>query len=881
MPAERHSDIPLPSGTVTFLFTDIEGSTRLWENETEAMRDALARHDALVRESVERAAGHVFKTVGDAACAVFADAPDALAAALDAQRRLASEAWPTSIPLKVRMAIHSGAAEGRDRDYFGPPLNRVARLLAAAHGGQTILSQATFALCRSAPPSASLRDLGLHRLKDLAQPERVYELRHPDFPHEFPAIRSLSTHPNNLPQEITTFVGRRREQAAIDDLLARTRLVTLAGVGGSGKTRLALQVAGDALHRFPDGAWLVELGALTESTRVVQAIADVLGQKERGGETPEATLVAYLADKRMLVVLDNCEHLLVACALLADTIVRQCPSVTVLATSREPLGIAGEQTFSVPPLSLPRHGATDSARSIVAFESAQLFVDRARLARNEFELTEECVPALASLCRRLDGIPLAIELAAARVRLLSLPEIERRLDQRFRLLTGGSRAAMPRHQTLRALIDWSYELLDASERALLQTLSVFVGGWTLEAAEAVHGGDVLELHASLCDKNLVVAERGDGPSRYRLLETVSEYARERLLDAGRTSAVRERHRDHYLSVAESTAPKLVGAEQAEWLQRLDLERDNLRAALEWSMADPVPVKGLRLCGALQRFWWTRGHLREGREWCTRFLDMTDADDATAETARAANAAGVIAQHQADYDAAWALQQRALAIRTALGDREAMASSLNNLGTVRYLQCDLASAREYYGRSIALSREIGDDRGLAGSLYNLGIVARDEGNLAEARALIEEQHEIAERIGDRSYVANSLLFLATIAVDQDDLTAARRFHAANLAIRREQGDRRSIAYSFEGLASLAAKAGEPLQAARAWGIAARLRDEIGAPLPPSDRAGYDALVREGLAAAADDAAFHEAWRQGLAMGLDEAIAYAQDTVIGGT
>lgn len=475
-----------PAGTLTFLFTDIEGSTKLWEADPEGMSTVLARHDALMRAAIEASNGAVFKTIGDAFCAAFATAPEALSAVLNAQLAIVEEPWPSEIPLRVRMSLHTGAVEQRDGDYFGPPLNRTARLLSTGHGGQVLLSQTTYELVRdSLPPDVSLRDLGSHRLKDLARPEQVYQLVHPKLPSTFSPIRSLSSYSNNLPQQLTSFIGREREIADLEELLSKTRLLTLTGSGGSGKSRLSLQVAADSLDDFPDGAWFVELASLSDPGLIPQTIASVLGLKEQSDRPMVQTITQSLKDKRLLLILDNCEHLLDTTAEIAEALIRQCLGVKILASSREALSIAGEQAYRVPSLSLPDPKQQQTPESLSQYESVRLFIDRALLSRADFQVTNRSAPALASICTRLDGIPLAIELAAARVRSLSLEEIDDRLGQRFRLLTGGSRTALPRQQTLRSLIDWSYDLLSDQEKLLLQRLSVFSGGWTLESAEAV------------------------------------------------------------------------------------------------------------------------------------------------------------------------------------------------------------------------------------------------------------------------------------------------------------------------------------------------------------------------------------------------------------
>jgi predicted ATPase/class 3 adenylate cyclase len=925
MLAKSPADSLLPTGTVTFLFTDIEGSTLLWEAQPEAMQVSLARHDALVRRDIASANGYVFKAVGDAFCAAFALAPDAVAAALMVQIALDEEPWPEETPIKVRMALHTGAAQIRDGDYFGAALNRVARLLATGHGGQTLLSQTTYELCRdSLPEAASLRDLGAHQLKDLARPEHVYELQYPGLRGDFPPIRSLSTHPNNLPQQLTSFIGRAKEIAEIEALLVRNRLLTLTGSGGSGKTRLSLHVAAESLAQFPDGAWFVELAPLADPGLVPQTVATVLGVKEEPGKSITQTLTDYLKDKRLLLLLDNCEHLLDACATVADALVRQCPGVKILASSREALGIAGEQTFRVPSLSLPDRKRAQTPQTLSTYESVQLFIDRALLVRKDFQVTNQNAPALASVCCRLDGIPLAIELAAARVRALTLDEIDGKLDQRFRLLTGGSQTALPRQQTLRSLIDWSYDLLKDPEKLLLQRMSVFAGGGTLAAAEQVAAGegvveeDILDLLTSLADKSLVVAEQKDGHSRYRLLETVRQYARDRLVESGGGEAVRERHRDYFLALAEEAEPKLTGAAQAEWLRRLEEEHENLRAGFDWSLAEAESRGGLRLCGALLWFWWTRGHISEGREWCARVLGKTGGDERTPERAKVLNAAGALACLQGDYPAAWAWHEESLAIRRHLGDRSGTARSLGNLGIVARDQGDYASARALYEEGLAIVRELGDRRGIGAALGNLAVVTLDQGDFASAallneecleimrergdlqgiafslhnlgymssakgdypaaRALNEESLAIRRQLGDRRGIAISLEALGSVAENQGDYPAGRALNEESLAIRRELGDRRGIAYSLKGLARVVTALGTPLRAARIWGAAERLREEIGSPLPPNERSLYDPPVAAARAALGDDATFDRAWQEGRALTLEQAMQLASDKTV---
>jgi predicted ATPase len=551
------------------------------------MRIALARHDELMRVCCSRCGGYVFKTVGDAFCVAFGTAADAVKASLEAQLELSNEPWPQAAHIKVRMALHTGAAEIRDDDYFGQPLNRVARLLSAAHGGQVLLSLATQELARDAlPPGTSLRDMGERRLKDLNRPERVFQLIAAGLPVDFPPLKTLDARSHNLPVQTSRFVGREAEMQAIKALLRSSRLVTLLGSGGCGKTRLSMQVAADLIDNYADGVWLIEFAPLSEASLVPQTLAVGLGIQEEAGIPIFDSVIRELKEKEMLIVMDNCEHLIEACASVCQKLVSSCSQVDILTSSREALRVPGEATFRVPSLSTPDPLHQYTVERLTAYETVQLFIDRAMLHNRAFTVTNENAPALASVCYRLDGIPLAIELAAARIRNLSLEEVNQRLDHRFRLLTGGSRTALPRQQTLRSLIDWSYDLLNEAEQNLLQRLSTFSGGWTLEAAEhichssGIEDWEVFDLLTSLSDKSLVTAEFQDEVTRYRLLETVREYAEEHLIETGQSQEWRDRHVQYFLELADGSnhqeAPKRVA-----WLDRLEVEEGNIRAALEW------------------------------------------------------------------------------------------------------------------------------------------------------------------------------------------------------------------------------------------------------------------------------------------------------------
>ena len=547
-----------PTGTVAFLFSDIEGSAIRWDTHRDEMLEAVRRHDALMRAAIERNGGYVFKTVGDAFCAAFATVPEAVTAALDAQRAIGAADWSAVGGLRVRMAIHAGVADERDRDYFGPAVNRIARLLAVGHGGQVLLSRAAKELSGELlPAQTELLDLGRHSLRDLSAPEHVFQLHASHLPQEFPLLRSLSVLPNNLPVHLTPLIGRNEEIAEIEALLERSRLVTLTGAGGIGKTRTALQVAADTLRGDGDGVWFVDLAPLDDPALVPSAIAQVFNVADEGGSRPLIERVAAaLKAKTLLIVLDNCEHVVSAAADAADRLLHLCPDARILATSREPLGIAGEESYRMPTLSVPPEGERMTAERVTQYAAAALFVARAHAAQRTFALTDENAAIVADVVRRLDGIALAIELAAPRVKVLSLNQLDQRLDERFKLLTGGSRTALPRQQTLRATIGWSYDLLTPAEQSMLRQLAIFRGRWSLEAAEAIciderfPGWDVLDLLSALVDKSLVVVEIEGEEQRYRLLESTRQFAAERLDEAGEREDVAARHCRYFAKLAQ-------------------------------------------------------------------------------------------------------------------------------------------------------------------------------------------------------------------------------------------------------------------------------------------------------------------------------------------
>jgi predicted ATPase/class 3 adenylate cyclase len=881
---------PLPEGTVTFLFTDIEGSTRLLQHLGAGYAAVREEHRRLLRAAFQAGDGRELGTEGDSFFVVFPTAPGAVAASVAAQRALAAHPWPEGAPVRVRMGLHTGTPTLTLGEYVGLDVHRAARISAAGHGGQILLSQSTRSLVEhDLPEGAALRDLGAHRLKDLQQPEHLYQVVVADLPAEFPPLRSLGVAGHNLPIQLTRFIGRGEEMAEVRHLLSTRRLVTLTGTGGCGKTRLALQVAAELVEDYKDGVWLVELAALGDPALVPQAVASVLGVGEEPGRLLPATLADALRPKRLLLLLDNCEHLVEACARLAEGLLKTCPQLRILATSREALGIAGEAAWRVPSLSVPEPRPVPSApdadwvATLTQHEAVRLFLERAQQSQPRFALTRTNAPALAQVCRQLDGMPLAIELAAVRTKVLSVEQMAARLDDRFRLLTGGSRTALPRQQTLRATMDWSYDLLSEAERALLCRLSVFSGGFTLEAAEAVCAGngvaedEVLDLLSQLADKSLVMVQEQGSEVRYRLLETIRQYGAEKLGGSAEALVVRGRHRDWFLALAERAEPELEGPDQREWLDQLEVEHDNLRSALGWSLESKSVETELRLAGALWRFWMVRGHLLEGRKWLEGALERSRNASATLR-AKAFTGAGSIAWSQADYEGATRLHGESLALYQALGDKRGIAFSLNNLAAQALDQGDCRRASPLLQESLALYRKLMDKRGIARILHNLAVVAYYEADYGAAQTLLEESMVIQRELRNKREIAVLLYNLGEVAQFQADFERASVLQKEGLALSWELGDLRNMVECLEGLAGVAGAQEQPERAARLLGAAEALRELLGARLPAAERAQYErrrAVARAGLG----EEAFAAAWAQGRAMTLEQAVCAASETAGG--
>ena len=853
----------LPTGTVTFLISDIQASTAAWDRNPEAMKEALARHDAIFEEAVAAQKGAIVESgrEGDSLLCVFTTAAEAVRSALDVQLGLSRERWPDGAEIAVRVALHTGEPDLRGAHYHGPVVYRAARLLATAHGGQIVVSSTTRDLVvDNLPPGVSLRDLGLHLLKDLSRAEQVFQLVDPQLPSEFPPLRSPERPRTNLPVPMTSYLGRADEFLELAGMLRDNRLVTITGAGGLGKTRTALEVAGALLEEYPDGVWLAELGQLSDPALVPQVVATSLGVREVAGQGLIETLTAYLAERRLLLVLDNCEHLVEPCAALAESLLGKCAQLRMLATSQVRLGVAGEVAYRLVPLP----------------EAAQLFVDRARLSEPRFAETAANAEVIAQLCQRLDGIPLAIELAAARVKVMSVDELLARLDDRFRVLTDSSRTALPRHQTMRATVDWGYELLSKEERSLFRRLSVFAGGFTLDAVEAVCAGegvdvaDVMDLLARLVDKSLVAPEeRSDGASRMRLLDTLRQYGRGRLAEENDGARFARRHALYFLELAEEARHDQRGARYSSWLARLEDEHDNLRAALETALAEPDEA-ALALATALLWFWDVRGYLTEGHDRLSKALNA--APGRTAGRARAADAAGWLSQRLGDFAAAGRHFEESISIAREIDEPLVLARALRNLSLIRLFSGLVEEAESLVAESLSVAGEIDDEASRAGSLLVMSLVAYFANDLAAARSHAQESADLHRKLGDEKVVAFLLACLASLAIDRADHAGATAHLAESLAISRAKGDRVDLAFVLETSASLAVATGEPERALLLAGAAAALRESVAALPVPLWRMKLESSLATARRALGPRAA-EEAFAAGTRMSVAEAIDFA--------
>ena len=907
-----------PLGVFAFLFTDIEGSTRRWESHPDEMRAALARHDALVRAAVARSGGRVFKAIGDAFCAAYPEPRRALEGALAIQRALAAENWGAVGPLRVRAAIHAGAAEERDDDFFGPALNRVARLLSAGHGGQTLLSRAAAdAAADALPTGASLRDLGERRLKDLARPERIFMLVAADLPSDFPPLRTLDARPNNLPAQATTLVGRETELEALRALLRRdgVRLATLTGPGGTGKTRLALQAVAEVVDEYAHGVWFVALAPIADPALVLPAVAAALGVKEEPGLSAAESVKRFLRERRLLLVLDNFEQILDAGPSVAE-LLAAAPGLKLLVTSRSLLRVYGEHDFPVPPLTLPCGGT--SSRACRQSEAVRLFVERARAVKPDFSVTDDNAEAVAALCAQLDGLPLAIELAAAQIRLFTPQAMLAELcvacggAGKLDLLSGGARDLPARQRTLRGAIAWSYDLLDDKERAAFRRLAVFSGGWDRGGAAVVFDqARSLPSLQSLLDKSLLrVCEEGGEP-RFEMLETLREFALERLDEHGEGDDARARHSAYFLSLAETCSSRLEGPDQQRWSERLAREFDNFRAALSRALARRDADAALRFAANLGPLWNQRGRYSEGRAQLDAALALGDGAPSEAR-ARAVFALGQMHNGLGDLPQARERLEQALELFRSLGDRRGAVDALTLLSWVLMYQGDVERAEKATEELLDESRRLGEPRRRALALERAAYVAQERGRAERGLPLLEEALALMRQAQDKAGVALILNVLGEHVRARRDFARAAELYGESLALSRSLespfwisaaamnlgvcsirlgrpaaalplmtesltlthaiGNKRNVPPALIGLAALAALDGEPETAAVLLGAAEKFLREQNTVLVYADRGEQEETAR-AVRAALDGAAYEAALAAGRALTLDAAVAKA--------
>jgi predicted ATPase/class 3 adenylate cyclase/DNA-binding CsgD family transcriptional regulator len=917
-----------PTGTVTFLFTDIENSTRLAREYPETWELTRARHHAILRAAIESSNGFVFQIIGDAFCAAFHKAGDAFKAAVKSQQDLQNEPWREAT-IYARMGIHTGEAENEGDEYRGyTTLSLVQRVMSAGHGGQILISSATENLLREQlPQGIGLRDMGMQKFAGSTSAVRVFQVIAPDLPREFPPLRTQENLPNNLPTQLTSFIGRKKELADVKKFLQNTRMLTLIGPGGTGKTRLSIQAAGEMLDQYPDGVWFVELAPILDPLLVPRTTAIAIGLRDEPQRPVIDMLCDYLRKKKMLLVLDNCEHLVAACAHIADRILLSAPETRILASSREALGIGGEVTYRVPSLELPNISHLPPIESLRQYEAVRLFIDRAMAAIPSFAVTNDNAPALAQICYHLDGIPLAIELAAAKIRVLSVEQIAKRLDDRFRLLTGGSRTAFERQQTLRATIDWSYNLLLPAEQVFFRRLSVFVGGWTLEAVESVCKGgsvkseDVLNLMEQLINKSLVMVEEAGHESRYHMLETIRQYANERLVESRESDALRNRHLEFFLQLAMETEPILYGREQVSCLNRLEEELDNFRAALEWSLEEGDAESGLRLATELWRFWVMRDHWSEGYDrlkkalsgggsmsaatranalgragelanmcfidsvethiLCTEGLTLCRELEDEESTAFTLYSFGNLFYSQGNYAKGSSLFEESLTIYRKLNDKWGIALVLDMLSHISLMQSNLASARMLREECLAIFRELGDYWDLMRALHNYGEMARFEGDYARAKVLYEEARALGRELGvAKMYLVSQLMGLGYAVLRGGDGRHALTYFREGLILQKEQElTGGAMALCIAGLGAVAAAEGQSVRAAKLLGATMSMLTALEAKgyyLELQDRVEYDRDVMV-VRAQLDEAMFNAHWDAGQKMMMDEALDLALKTV----
>ena len=882
---EKPKPVSLPTGRVTFLFTDIEGSTRRWETNQYAMQDAVARHDRILRSTIERHAGYVFKTVGDAFCAAFPTTQAALAAALDAQHALNKEDFTAVCGLPVRMGLHTGSTHEREADYFGPTVNRVARLMSVGHGGQILLSDATkSAVQNDMPPGVSLVDLGSHRLKDLTQPEQIWQLNAVGLPSEFGPLNSLDVRPNNLPMHPTALLGREADLENAKALIGANRLLTLTGAGGVGKTRMALQIGADLIDRYPNGVWFVDLAPLCDAALVYSVAAKVLGISGlQSGEIDEA-IAQSLQRKCLLLIFDNCEHLIEPVAKLIETILGAASDVRILATSREALGLGGEIVYSLPSLAIPAKSEELRLQEAMQYGAIALFVERAKASDSRFVLTDDTAPIVAEICKRLDGIPLAIELAAARVKVLSIPNLAHRLNERFKILTGGSRTALPRQKTLMALIDWSYNLLSGQEQTFFNRLGIFAGGFSLDAvlavcaSEGVDEVDVLDLLSSLADKSLIAAETSGEKERYRLLETTRAYALVKLAAEGERERLARGQAVYFRNQALAADRSYGNGSTATWLAAVELDLDNFRAALQWALIEDHDVAlGGAIAGALGRLWLSGGLPAEGRYWIARAQARLDESLHPDIAARLWRALAGFKDAKRSYDCAeralrlyeiagdpqgagWTHLARAFALYQmgrleeamnantlavaalcACDDQRGVAMCLTHQAIISRYNGEMAAGRDLFGRALEIYRGLKNESGEAAVVLDLADLEFADNNVERALQLVSESLKITSLGKNATYVACANNNVAAYCIVLGDLERAHGAAREALRWARKGQYALGLAVALQHLALIAAHRGQAPSAAKLSGYVDVQFEELGSDREPTEKAEHRSLM----------------------------------------
>jgi predicted ATPase/class 3 adenylate cyclase len=867
-------DIDFPTGTVTFLFTDIEGSTQLLQSLGERYDAVLSAHHTILREAFGAFGGKEVGTEGDSFFVVFPSARDGIDAAVAAQRGLGGYEFPNGIKVRVRMGIHTGEGRLVDGNYRGIDVHRAARIAAAGHGGQILVSETTRALVEGSPGEPyGFSDLGEHRLKDLEHPDRLFQLTAAGLLSSFPPPRSIDSRPNNLTAPVTSFIGRERELGDLRKQLNDNRLVTLTGPGGTGKSRLAVQIAYEMLPDFEDGVYLIPLASVSDPALLAPAVAQPLGLRQQGTTPIGSTVSQHLANKSMLLILDNFEHLLSAAFFVSD-LLAETSRLTILVTSRAPLRILAEQEYPVPPMSLPASGKAHDLTALETSEAVKLFLQRARAVRPDFALTGHNADHIVEICRRLDGLPLALELAAARIRTLEPHEVARRLNRSLSFLTGGPRDLPARQQTLRNAIAWSYDLLDEPQRDLFARLGVFAGGFSLEAVEAVCCGDALDRLELLAEQSIVKATLDQFGARYVMLGPVREFAVERLEESGGADQTRQKHAEYFRGLAELAGRKLQGPTQVEWLGRLEMENDNLRAAMAWALSMGNDEIAAGMGWSLRIFWWLHGHQQEGRRSMEALLEHQPAG---IQRTMALSTAGSAALVQGEHEVADRYFRDAIELSREIGDKPRLSFCLQSLGLSSLNLSDWETAEACFREAIPLFEEEDNQMMVSGAWSNLGTAAFMQNNLDLAEERGRKGLAVARRLGDPVSTYFALYTLSQTALARGDLAAAAPLLKEGLPIAGEVGNPARITYYLETYALVLAAQGSHERAARVLGASEAVRETGGVPryiylAAPGDL--YDRTV-ESLQKRLGKAGFEKAKSEGRALTARQAIGYALD------